>query len=302
MRGPIRWPARPPRADSSSISDGHRQQRRARCDRRVTRRPPAGARPAGRRRRRAPRRRRSVTRLAAVNAGSRRAERQHRVRERRSPTTNATSASNAASTAPHRRATRPCAGHAISPYVEPGEPDARRAPPRRGRCGGRPAGPRDSGTCRDGEHDAPATASGRLIRKTQRQPSRLDEPAAEERADRAGDAAEAGPGADRPAAVLLPEGRLQDGEAARGQQRAADALQRPGRTSSLERRGERAEQRGGREPDDPDHEDPAAAEPVAERAAEQDQRGQRERVAVDGPLQPGERRRRGRGRSPAGRR
>ena len=50
--------------------------------------------------------------------------------------------------------------------------------------------------------------------------------------------------------------------------------------------------RGRGEPDDADHEDPAPAEPVAQRAAEQDQAGQREQVAVGDPLQlrPGSRR------------
>ena len=57
-------------------------------------------------------------------------------------------------------------------------------------------------------------------------------------------------------------------------------------------RREPAEQRRQREPDDADEEHPPPAEPVAERAAEQDQRGQGQRVAVDGPLQAGERRRR----------
>ena len=43
-----------------------------------------------------------------------------------------------------------------------------------------------------------------------------------------------------------------------------------------------------REPDGPDHEDPAPAEPVAQRPAEQDQAGEREQVAVGDPLQLGE--------------
>ena len=41
---------------------------------------------------------------------------------------------------------------------------------------------------------------------------------------------------------------------------------------------------------DPDQEDPAPAVPVAERAAQQDQRGQRQRVGGDRPLQAGQRR------------
>jgi len=49
-------------------------------------------------------------------------------------------------------------------------------------------------------------------------------------------------------------------------------------------------QRGGhREPDRADHEHPAPAVPVAERAAQQDQPGQRERVGVHDPLQLGDR-------------
>ena len=43
-----------------------------------------------------------------------------------------------------------------------------------------------------------------------------------------------------------------------------------------------------REPDGADDEDPPPAEPVGQRAAEQDERGERQRVAVERPLQPGE--------------
>ena len=46
-----------------------------------------------------------------------------------------------------------------------------------------------------------------------------------------------------------------------------------------------AQQRRGREPHGADHEDPAPAEAVAERAAEQDQRREREQVAGQHPLQ-----------------
>ena len=47
--------------------------------------------------------------------------------------------------------------------------------------------------------------------------------------------------------------------------------------------------RGDREQDDPDHEEPPAAEEVGQRAGGQDARGERERVGVDDPLQVGER-------------
>ena len=58
--------------------------------------------------------------------------------------------------------------------------------------------------------------------------------------------------------------------------------------SDLGRGREAAQQRGEREPHGADDEDPAPAEPVAERAAEQDQAGEREQVAVGDPLQLGQ--------------
>ena len=132
-----------------------------------------------------------------------------------------------------------------------------------------------------------ATASGRLMRKTHRQPDGLHQPAAEERAGRAGDAGQTRPGADRAHPVLRPEGRLQDRQAARRQQRAADALDRAGGDQRPDVRRDPAGQRRHGEPHDADDEDPAPAEAVAQRAAEQDQRGQGQRVGVDRPLQPG---------------
>jgi hypothetical protein len=49
-----------------------------------------------------------------------------------------------------------------------------------------------------------------------------------------------------------------------------------------------AEQRGEGEEPDPDHEQPAAAEPVGQRAHGQGEGGEGQRVRVDDPLQPGE--------------
>jgi hypothetical protein len=73
-----------------------------------------------------------------------------------------------------------------------------------------------------------------------------------------------------------------------GEQRAADALQRPRADEHADVGGQAAQRRGQREPDHPDHEHAAPAEPVAERAAEQDQPGQGERVGGDRPLQAGQ--------------
>ncbi len=140
-----------------------------------------------------------------------------------------------------------CAGHAMSPNVSPARPDGGEHRAGSVDVVGRPAGRADSGTCRTASITTTA-ASGRFSTNTQRQPAVSTSQPPSEGPDRAGDADEARPGADRPGAVLRPEGRLQDGEAAGGQQRAADALQGAGQHEGHERGGDGAEQRGGREP------------------------------------------------------
>ena len=117
-----------------------------------------------------------------------------------------------------------------------------------------------------------------------------DQPAAEERPDRGGDAAEPGPGADSPRAVIGGERRLQDRQAARGEQRRAHALQRAGGDQDSGAGRQAADERGDREPYRADHEDLPAAVRVTERAAEQQHPGQGERVAVHDPLHAGDRR------------
>ncbi len=123
----------------------------------------------------------------------------------------------------------------------------------------------------DEEHPAPAHG--------------LHQPAPQERAGRAGDAGQPGPGADGAHPVLGAEGRLQDRQAARRQQCSADALDRAGGDESADVGRDSTGQRRDGEPHDADHEHPPPAEPVAERAAEQDQGGEGQRVGVDGPLQ-----------------
>ena len=119
----------------------------------------------------------------------------------------------------------------------------------------------------------------------------LDQEAAEERPDRGGDAAEPGPTRRSPSpgrrATNAPWiiARLPGVSSA-----APTPWRMRAAISTLGGRGEPAQQRRDREPDGADHEDPSPAEPVAERAAEQDQAGQREQVAVGDPLQLGERR------------
>jgi hypothetical protein len=115
----------------------------------------------------------------------------------------------------------------------------------------------------------------------------LDEPAAKERPDGAGQTGKPRPGADRTHPVLGGERRLQDRQRPGRQQGGADSLQGPGRDQEADARGEPAQQRRQREPRHADDEDPAPAEAVAKRSAEQDERGERQRIGVDRPLQRG---------------
>ena len=72
------------------------------------------------------------------------------------------------------------------------------------------------------------------------------------------------PGADGAGAVLGAERRLQDGQAGRGHEGAAHALDHPGGDEERGARGQAAAGRRGGEPGDPDGEDPLAAVAVAE--------------------------------------
>ncbi len=143
---------------------------------------------------------------------------------------------------------------------------------------------RDSGTCRRVTR-AVTAATGTLIRKTARQL-----PACSSHPPRKGAIA-----ADTPlkpahvpiarGAVAGCEGRLDDRQAGRCHQRAPDTLHGPrGDQPSDARRG-RAQHRGQGEPAQAGQEHPPPSPAVAERAGQQDQRGQGRRVARDGPLQ-----------------
>ena len=129
----------------------------------------------------------------------------------------------------------------------------------------------------------------RQVEQEHRPPAPLDQPAAEERADRPGDPAEPGPRADRRAPGPAPRNDAGDQrEAARRQQRPADALQRAAPRSAAPGSARARTAATPARTSDADDEHAAASEVVAQRAAEQDQRGQREGVGVDGPLQAGE--------------
>ena len=177
----------------------------------------------------------------------------------------------------------PLPGASISAYVVPARPSPTRAapgdvePPVRHRVAG-------LGDVAAGHHHH--EDAEREVDQEDRPPRhRIDQIAAQQRPDRGRHAAQARPGADRACTITGPEARLDHREAAGRQQRSADALQQPREDQHLGVRCDRAQQRGGGEHADPDHEDAAAPEAVAQRPAEQDQRRERQQVAVEHPLQ-----------------
>ena len=107
-------------------------------------------------------------------------------------------------------------------------------------------------------------------------------------ADRARDRAQARPRADRPGAVIGMKHRLDDREAPRCKEGPANPLDEPGKDEQPDRRGGRAKRRRRDEDNHPQDEHAPSAVDVAERAAYQDERREREHIAVQGPLQPGD--------------
>ena len=105
---------------------------------------------------------------------------------------------------------------------------------------------------------------------------------------RTGDAAEPRPQPDGRGAVVLSEAGLDQRERSGGEQRAADALQHPGEDED-QQVGRQAAQRGRQhEPHGADPEDAPAAEPVPQRTTEEDERGERQQVAREHPLEAGD--------------
>jgi hypothetical protein len=83
----------------------------------------------------------------------------------------------------------------------------------------------------------------------------------------------------------VPDRGLDHGQAARREQSGAGALENPGGHELVGGDRHRAQQRADREPRHADDEDAAAAVPVTQGTADQDQRGEGEQVAVGDPLQ-----------------
>jgi hypothetical protein len=124
----------------------------------------------------------------------------------------------------------------------------------------------------DHEHGAPADA--------------LHERAAQQRPGRQGRAADPRPQPDRPRAIAgVREGMADHGERAGEQERRAYALQDAEADQRGGARRHRAAQRGDAEQRQPPEHDALVATDVANHAGAEHQAGQRDRVAVDDPLQ-----------------
>ena len=226
----------------------------------------------------------SVIRLAAVNTRERNIDSGAIAPGRCSSTTNAAERRDATSdarptttAAPGGRARR-SAGRSSTPSAT--TPASAPSYVEAARCA---SSSRDSGIRMPSS--STSAHSGRLIAKIQRQPA-----CSTRKPPRKGPMAtampdDARPGADRGRPVLLAERRLDDRQGTGREQGRGDALQHPEHDQLDRRLGERAQRAADGEAGDADQVDAPAAEPVPERAADQDQRGEAQQVAVGHPLQ-----------------
>ena len=86
------------------------------------------------------------------------------------------------------------------------------------------------------------------------------------------------------ASVVLDDACVDQGEAAGNQRRRTDTLHQPGADQPADGRGQTAGERSCGENDQPSDKDPATAVAVACRAPGEQQRTQRQEVAVENPL------------------
>ncbi len=116
----------------------------------------------------------------------------------------------------------------------------------------------------------------------------LDQPAAEDGPEGGGDRAGGRPRPDGEPSLLFGERRAQDGEAARHEERRTHALHRA-RDHELPHTARQPAGAGRRgEEHDPARIDATPAEPISQRAADQQERGEKERVRLDDPLDVGD--------------
>ena len=175
-----------------------------------------------------------------------------------------------------------------------GEAPGERAKPQRGERRARPVRRRPFLIGAFGDEEPAEQDRARRDRHVQQEDERparpVDQPATEQRRNRAGDRPRRRPAADRAAARLAGEGGAQDGEAVRQQHRRAEPLQRPGAKEDVEARRRRAEQGGEGEEQDAAEQHLLAPVKIARRAAGQQQRRERQGEGVHHPLHLGGRR------------
>ena len=133
-----------------------------------------------------------------------------------------------------------------------------------------------------------AITTGTLTAKIQRHEAASNQLTADQRPDHGRDRGPRRPRADRGAALVRWEREHDHGQRGRDDQRAEHSLQDARRDEHADRRRQRARERHDTEADQAEREDAALAVDVAERSADQDQRREREHVAVGDPLLPGE--------------
>ena len=206
---------------------------------------------------------------------------------RRSCSTKATISTSEASSGPATvGSASPTSGARTRPNVSAASPAAHCSAPATSIGGWSP--PRSpSGTTRATRNSVPST-SGTFSAKIHRHEAAVHQLAADQRADDHADGAPGRPRAHRLAALVAREGHDDHRQRRGRQQRPADALERAAQHQELDRGRHRAQDRGHPEADQPGREHPPLAQDVAQRAADQDQRGQRDQVGVGRPLLTGE--------------
>ena len=140
------------------------------------------------------------------------------------------------------------------------------------------------------QHDR--NQADRQVHEKHRAPApNVDQGAADDRAERHADAEDRAPDADRLRALArILEDVAHDRHRDRIEHRAADRLKYASADQQTEARGQRAQQRGEREHDQPGLERPLAADPVGRRARQHQQAREHQCVGVDRPLKPRDRR------------
>jgi hypothetical protein len=117
----------------------------------------------------------------------------------------------------------------------------------------------------------------------------LNQPATADRSNRGRDRAEPRPGPDRAAAFGLVEGSADDREAAGHEEGGPHALHGAAGNQHRRRGGDAAGHGGDGEEEQAGEENALAAELIAERSADQDERAEKQRVGLDHPLDVGDR-------------